>query len=223
MNKELILSKVDHTLLSPSATQKEVASVCHDSILYKTASACIPPYYVKEMKNVFGKELTITTVVGFPLGYSVTEVKLCEAEKAISDGAEEIDMVVNISEIKNKNFDKVREEIKMIKKMLGNITLKVIIETSYLTENEKIKLCQIINESGADFIKTSTGFTDLGAQIEDIHLFKKYLDPSIKIKASGGIRTRNDFEDFLLAGTDRIGTSSAINILTKKIEQCDSY
>lgn len=213
MDKKEILSKIDHTILSPDATVEEVEKVCSESVAYRTASACIPPCYVKEMSDKFGDSLIIATVVGFPLGYMSTAVKVEEARQAVEDGAQEIDMVISISALKNQNFEYVLKEIQQIKSVIGENILKVIVETSFLTKDEKIKVCEIVSDSGADFIKTSTGFSESGAKIEDIRLFKKYLDKKVKIKASGGIRTAEEFEAFILAGADRIGASSGVKVL----------
>lgn len=211
MDKASVLSKVDHTILSPIATREDVERICQESITYETASACIPPCYVKDMKEKFGDKLTITTVIGFPLGYMATAAKVAEAKQAVADGADEIDMVINVSAVKNKEFTNVQSEIEQLKAAVGTHILKVIIETSYLTEDEKIEMCKIVSNAGADFIKTSTGFSDAGASLADIALFKEHLSEGIKIKASGGIRSKEDFEAFVAAGVDRIGASSAIS------------
>ncbi|WP_314066617.1 deoxyribose-phosphate aldolase [uncultured Vagococcus sp.] len=211
MNKASVLSKVDHTILSPTATREDVERICQESITYQTASACIPPYYVKDMKEKFGDKLTITTVIGFPLGYMATAAKVAEAKQAVADGADEIDMVINVSAVKSKDFASVQSEIEQLKAAVGSHILKVIIETSYLTEEEKIEMCKIVSNAGADFIKTSTGFSNAGASLADIALFREYLSEGVKIKASGGIRSKEDFEAFVEAGVNRIGASSAIS------------
>ena len=220
MKDEEILNKIDHTLLKPDITFTDIKKLCEEAIHYKTASVCIPPCYVKPVSNEYGN-LNICTVVGFPLGYSITAAKVLETERAILSRANEIDMVINISDVKNGNFDFVLEEIKLLKKtclLTGNHSgsekiLKVIIETCYLTEDEKIRLCEIVTEAGADFIKTSTGFGTAGALLADIELFKKHIGPNVKIKAAGGVKTREDLEVFINAGASRIGTSSAVKLL----------
>jgi deoxyribose-phosphate aldolase len=212
-NKE-ILSHVDHTLLRATASWEEIRKLCDEALQHKTASVCIPPSYVRPVHGAYGQEPVICTVIGFPLGYSLTPVKLREAEEALAGGAAEIDMVVNIGDIKNGRFDLVREEIGLIKKTLGKNILKVIIETCYLTTEEKIRLCGIVSQAGADYIKTSTGFGPAGAVLSDIQLFKEHLGPGIKIKAAGGVKTREDMEAFLKAGCDRIGSSSAVALLS---------
>ena len=216
MNKAEILSHIDHTLLKPIATWEDIKKICDESIEYKTASICIPACYISRIKKEYGDKVNICTVVGFPLGYSCTEAKVAETKKAISDGANEIDMVINITDVKNKLYDKVTEEIKTLKEVCNDKILKVIIETSYLTEEEKIAKCKAVTEAGADYIKTSTGFGSAGAKIEDIKLFKKYIGPNVKIKAAGGVKTIEDLEMFINEGCDRIGTSSAINMIKGK-------
>ncbi len=213
MTDQEILSHIDHTLLKAFATWEDIKKLCDEAIAYKTASVCIPPCYVKPIYETYHGKLVICTVIGFPLGYSVTAAKLQEAKTAIAEGAGEIDMVINITDVKNKKFVKVEDEITAIKKEIGNHILKVIIETCYLTDEEKITLCGIITKSGADYIKTSTGFGSGGATMEDIMLFKKHIGPQVKIKAAGGVKTRDDLEAFILAGCDRIGTSSAVSLL----------
>lgn len=214
-----IFAVVDHTLLNPQATWQQIQVLCEEAIKYKTASVCIPPCYVANVYEKYKDKISICTVIGFPLGYQITEVKIKEAEEAIKHGAKEIDMVINIADVKNKNYDTITNEIYNIKKIIGDNTLKVIIETCYLTEEEKIQLCKCVTDAGANYIKTSTGFGSGGATLEDISLLKKHIGSDVKIKASGGIRTKHDFEAFILAGCDRIGTSSAIKIL---IHQQDS-
>lgn len=213
MDKFELLNFVDHTQLKAFATWEDIKILCDEAIEYKTASICIPPCYIKRIHDTYGDKINICTVVGFPLGYSVTEAKVTECIKAIEDGANEIDMVVNISDVKNKQFNKVEEEIRILKKTVGNKILKVIIETCYLTEDEKIEMCHAVTNAGADFIKTSTGFGTGGAAMEDIQLFKKYIGPNVKIKASGGIRSIEDMEAFIDAGCSRLGTSSAIKLI----------
>lgn len=207
-----ILSHIDHTLLKPTAASKEIAALCREAIKYNTASVCIPASYVRRARLHF-PELNICTVIGFPLGYSTPSVKWFEAKDAIENGANEIDMVVNLGEVKNGRFLYVEKEIAMVKDACGEKILKVIVETCYLTEEEKIALCECVTNAGADYIKTSTGFGTAGADIEDIRLFKKYIGSDVKIKAAGGIKTREQLEMFLAEGCDRIGTSSAVKLL----------
>ncbi len=212
MTVEEMLAHVDHTQLKVFATWEDIQKLCREALKYHTASVCIPPSYVKRAREAF-PQLNICTVIGFPNGYNTKEVKVAEAKQAIAEGANEIDMVVNIGDVKNKEFDKVTDEIKALKEVAGSKILKVIVETCYLTEDEKIALCRCVTEGGADFIKTSTGFGTAGAQLEDIELFKKYVGPTVKIKAAGGIRTKEAIEAFLNAGCDRIGCSAAVKAL----------
>jgi deoxyribose-phosphate aldolase len=209
-----ILCRVDHTLLKAAASWEEIKTLCGEAALYKTAAVCIPPSYVKKVSSEFGGKPVIATVIGFPLGYSVTAAKIAETEDALQSGAGEIDMVINIGDVKNGNFDHVLQEVSLLKKICGVKILKVIIETCYLTEEEKIRMCAIVSEAGADYIKTSTGFGTSGAALSDIALFKKHVAHGVKIKAAGGIKTREDLEAFITAGADRIGTSSAVKLLT---------
>lgn len=213
MKKEEIYSHVDHTQLKAFATWSDIEKLCDEAIKYKTASVCVPPCYIKRIHDKYGDEINICTVIGFPLGYSVTAAKVTEAVEAIKDGASEIDTVINISDAKNGDFDKILEELKELRKACGDKILKVIIETCYLTEKEKIKLCDVVTLSGADYIKTSTGFGTGGATFEDVKLFSDNIGQAVKIKAAGGIRTKEDCETFLSLGADRLGTSSAISIL----------
>ena len=208
-----ILKFVDHTLLKPFATWEDIKILCNESIEYKTASVCIPPCYVKKVHDTYGNKVNICTVIGFPLGYSVTQAKLTECEQAIKDGASEIDMVVNISDVKNKEYKKVEEEIASIRKITGSKILKVIVETCYLSEEEKIEMCHVVTDAGADYIKTSTGFGTGGATIEDVRLFKQHIGANVKIKASGGIKTIGEMEAFINEGCFRIGTSSAVKMI----------
>jgi deoxyribose-phosphate aldolase len=209
-----ILSKVDHTLLKTTASWEEIKSICDEALRYATASVCIPPSYVKPVSNEYGAAPAVCTVIGFPLGYSITAAKVLETEMAVQSGAAEIDMVINIGDVKNGHFDWVLEEIKLLRKACAGKILKVIIETCYLSEEEKIRLCGIVTESGADFIKTSTGFGTNGAALGDIALFRRHIGPGVKIKAAGGIKTREDMEAFIAAGAERLGTSSAVKILS---------
>ncbi|WP_342756192.1 deoxyribose-phosphate aldolase [Kineothrix sedimenti] len=213
MTNEEILRHIDHTQLKAFATWKDIETLCEEALEYKTASVCVPPAYVKRIHDAYGEKINICTVIGFPLGYSVTAAKVTEAEEAVKDGAREIDMVVNISDVKNGLFDKVEGEIRTIKKACGENILKVIIETCYLTEEEKIALCKAVTAAGADYIKTSTGFGTGGATLEDVRLFKDHIGAEVKIKAAGGVKTREDLEAFLNEGCERIGTSSAVGIL----------
>lgn len=207
-----ILKHVDHTQLKAVAPWEEIEKLCDEAIRYGTASVCIPPCYVKRVKEVYGDRLTVCTVVGFPLGYSVTQAKLAETEQALLDGAEEIDMVINLTDVKNGFFDRVEEEIRVLKRAVGDRILKVIVETCYLTEEEKILLCGCVTRAGADYIKTSTGFGTKGAQLADVQLFREHIGENVRIKAAGGIRSVEDMEAFLEAGAERLGTSSAVSI-----------
>ena len=213
MNTAEILKHVDHTLLKPIATWEDIQKICDESIEYNTASICIPSCYISRINEKYGDKVNICTVVGFPLGYSTTEAKVLEAKQAIENGANEIDMVINISDVKNGDYDKVTAEIKALKEAVGDKILKVIIETCYLTEEEKIAMCKSVTDAGADYIKTSTGFGTGGATIEDIKLFKQHIGPNVKIKAAGGVKTVEDLEMFITEGCERIGTSSAINLI----------
>ncbi|MCI8945864.1 MAG: deoxyribose-phosphate aldolase [Lachnospiraceae bacterium] len=213
MSNEEMLRHVDHTQLKPFATWEDIEKLCEEAIAYHTASVCVPPAYIRRIHDRFGEQINICTVVGFPLGYSVTEAKVAEVVKALEDGAGEIDMVVNISDVKNHLYDKVEAEIRTLKEACGGHILKVIIETCFLTKEEKIAMCKAVTKAGADYIKTSTGFGTGGATMEDILLFKEHIGPEVKIKAAGGVKTREDLEAFLNAGCERIGTSSAVGIL----------
>lgn len=213
MTAQEMLGYIDHTLLKPFATWEDIQKLCDEAIEYRTASVCIPPTYIKRIHDKYGDKLNICTVIGFPLGYSVTESKLAEAEQALKDGANEIDMVVNISDVKNGDYDKVTKEIACLKQAVKDKILKVIIETCFLTEDEKIKMCEAVTDAGADYIKTSTGFGTSGATIEDVELFKKHIGAKVKIKAAGGVKTTEDLEQFIKAGCSRIGTSSAVALL----------
>lgn len=218
METKEMLQYIDHTLLKPVCTWNEIETLCKEALSYHTASVCIPPSYVKRAREAFGPELPICTVIGFPLGYNPAEVKVCEARTALRDGADELDMVINLGDVKNRDFEKVYEEIRALRETAGSRILKVIVETCYLTRDEKIRLCEIVTKAGADYIKTSTGFGTAGATMEDILLFKEHIGSSVKIKAAGGIRTREDLEAFIQAGCSRIGTSSAVKLLCSSAE-----
>lgn len=212
MTESEILRRIDHTLLKAVATWEDIEKLCEEAITYKTASVCVPPSYVKRIHNRYGDKINICTVIGFPLGYSTTKAKLTEVEQALADGANEFDMVINLVDVKNGNYDKVTEEIRTLKKAVGPKVLKVIIETCCLTEQEKIAMCKAVTEAEADFIKTSTGFGTGGATINDIRLFKQNIGKNVRIKAAGGVRSIEDLEAFIGEGCDRIGTSSAVQL-----------
>jgi len=213
MDDAHILRHVDHTLLTATASWEAIGQLCKEALEYGTASVCVPPCYISRIRDSF-PGLNICTVIGFPLGYASTSTKADESRTAIGDGADELDMVVNLTDVKNGKFDTIREEIAELKKIAGQRILKVIIETCYLTEEEKIALCRAVTEAGADYIKTSTGFGTAGATMDDVLLFKRHIGPEVKIKAAGGIRTREDMVAFLEAGCSRLGTSSAVKLLT---------
>ena len=210
-NKEM-LTYVDHTLLKPTATWNQIKTLCEEAMKYHTASVCIPCSFISRAHEAF-PELNLCTVVGFPLGYSTTASKLFETREALHNGASEIDMVVNLGDVKEGNFDKVTQEIRELKKACGDKILKVIIETCYLTEEEKIELCHCVTDGGADFIKTSTGFGSAGATFDDIKLFREHIGPGVKIKAAGGIRTYEDIVTYIELGCDRLGCSAANKVL----------
>ena len=207
-----MLKHVDHTQLQAFCTWADIEKLCKEAMEYETASVCIPPAYVERVHEKFGDSINICTVIGFPLGYQVTEVKVAEAKTAIKQGCNEIDMVINITDVKNGFYDKVEEEIRTIKEACGDHILKVIIETCYLTTEEKIAMCKAVTNAGADYIKTSTGFGTGGATIEDVKLFKEHIGPDVKIKAAGGVSSIEDSRAFLELGCDRIGTSRAIGL-----------
>lgn len=213
MDRNKILSAVDHTLLTQNATWEDIKQILDDGIKYSVASACIPASYVKKAKEYVGNKLDICTVIGFPNGYSTTAVKVFETEDAIKNGADEIDMVINITDVKNRNFNIILEEIKAIHKACNGKILKVIIETCLLTEEEKIKMCEVVTNSGAEYIKTSTGFSTGGATFDDIALMKKYVGKNVKIKAAGGISSLDDAAKFMELGADRLGTSRIVKII----------
>lgn len=212
MTAKEMLKMVDHTQLKAFATWEDIVALCEEAIAYNTASVCVPPTYIKRIKDTYGDKINICTVVGFPLGYSVTEAKKAEVVQALADGCNEIDMVVNISDVKNGLYDKVEEEIHILKAACGEHVLKVIIETCYLTEEEKIAMCKAVTNAGAEYIKTSTGFGTGGATKEDVELFRQHIGPNVKIKAAGGVSTLDDLEMFINLGCDRIGTSRAVGL-----------
>lgn len=214
MDNSEIYKYIDHTVLKAVTSWEDIRKLCDEAIEFKTASVCVPPSYIKRIRDFYGDRINICTVIGFPLGYSTTAVKEFETKEALSDGADEIDMVINLGDVKNKDFDSITNEIKTLKNVCGKKILKVIIETCYLTEEEKIKLCECVTDAGADFIKTSTGFGTAGAKIEDIKLFKKHIGKNVRMKAAGGVKSKADLEEFINEGCERIGTSSAITILT---------
>lgn len=218
MEIKSILAKVDHTVLGQASTWSDIKALCDDGIKYGCASVCIPPSYVKQAKEYVGESLKICTVIGFPNGYNTTAVKCFETEEAVKNGADEIDMVINIGMLRDKIYDDVLNEIKEIRKSCEGKLLKVIIETCLLTEDEKIKMCEIVSASGADYIKTSTGFSTGGATPEDIKLFAQNVAPHLKIKAAGGISSIDDAENFIKLGADRLGTSRIVKIV--KNEEC---
>jgi len=222
MNINDILSKVDHTLLSPNATWDEIRAICDDGIKYGTASVCIPASFVKSAKEYVGDRLAICTVIGFPCGYSTSEVKCFEAENAVKNGADEIDMVINIGHLKDNRYDDILAEINAVKASCHGKLLKVIIETCLLTDDEKIKMCEIVSESDADYIKTSTGFSTGGATAHDVALFAENVKNGLKIKAAGGISSIADAEEFLKLGADRLGTSRIVKIV-KNEESKSAY
>lgn len=214
MDKSEILKKVDYTNLSQTAKWEDIKKICDDGIKYNVASICIPPSYVKSARNYVGDKLKICTVIGFPNGYSTTNVKVYETLSAIEEGADEIDMVINIGWLKDKKYKDIEKEIKAIKNVCGERILKIIIETCLLTDEEKAKMCKIVNSAGADYIKTSTGFSANGATFEDIQLFKRELEgTNVKIKAAGGIKSFEDAEKFIEYGADRLGTSRLVNLM----------
>lgn len=212
MNRNEILATVDHTLLGQCATAPEIEALCEDAVKYNTASVCIAPSYVRTARNYLNGRMRVCTVIGFPNGYSTTAVKLYETSDALNNGADEIDMVINLGALREKRFPEVADEITRIKKVCDKNILKVIIETCLLTDEEKIRMCAIVSQSGADYIKTSTGFSSGGATASDIELFKKNISGGLLIKAAGGIKTFEDAEALIRAGASRLGTSRLIKI-----------
>ena len=210
MTREDIFKTVDHTLLAQTATWEEIKEICDDAIKFQTASVCIPASYVKRAKDYVDGKMAICTVIGFPNGYHTTATKIFETRDAVANGADEIDMVINIGFLKDKRYDEIEQEIRKIHEACSGKTLKVIIETCLLTDEEKIKMCEIVTASGADYIKTSTGFGGGGATREDVALFAKHVGPNVKIKAAGGIANLQDAEDFINLGASRLGTSRIV-------------
>ena len=212
---------MDHTLLAQGATWDEIRKICDDAIEYGTASVCIPPSYVKQAKEYVGDKMAVCTVIGFPNGYSTTKTKEFETKDALANGADEIDMVINIGWVKDKKYDLVEEEIRTLKAACKDKILKVIIETCLLTEEEKIRMCEAVTKAGADYIKTSTGFSTAGATFEDIKLFSGHIGPDVKMKAAGGISSLADAERFLELGADRLGTSRIVKLVRN--EEASGY
>lgn len=216
MEAKEILKHVDHTLLLQGATWAEIRQICDDAVAYGTASVCIPPSYVKQAKEYVGDKMAVCTVIGFPNGYMTTKTKEFETKDALANGADEIDMVINIGWVKDGRFDLVEDEIRTLKAACGKRILKVIIETCLLTDEEKVRMCEAVTNAGADYIKTSTGFSTGGATFADVELFAKHVGPNVKIKAAGGISSMEDAEKFLALGADRLGTSRIIKIVKKE-------
>ena len=219
MKAKDILSHVDHTLLKQTATWQDIVRVCDEAVAYHTATIMVPSCYVRRIHEKYGAALKVATVVGFPNGNANTAAKLAETAQALADGAEEIDMVVNVGWLKGGEMQAVTDEIRALKSLCGNRVLKVIVETCFLTEAEKIAACKCVTNGGADYIKTSTGFGTAGAKIEDIELFKQHIGPGVKMKAAGGIHTREEMEAFLAAGCDRLGASAAVKVLKDEFEK----
>ena len=213
MDAKKVLSHVDHTLLRPDATEEQITALCHEAITYDTASVCINPRYVPLAVSILQGKIPVCTVIGFPLGAMTTESKVFEAKDAVLKGADEIDMVISIGDLKDKKFEAIEAEIRTVKAAVGSRILKVIIETCLLTDEEKCSMCRIVEKAGADYIKTSTGFSSGGATAADIALFAKETQGRIKIKAAGGIKTCEDMLTFLSLGADRLGSSSAVRLL----------
>lgn len=216
MDRKEILKRVDHTLLAQNATWEEIRQILDDGLKYETASACIPAAYVKQAAQYVEGKLPICTVIGFPNGYHTTAVKVFETKDAIANGASEIDMVINIGFVKDKRYDEVEDEIRQVHDACEGKILKVIIETCLLTDEEKIKMCEIVTNVGAEYIKTSTGFSTAGATFEDVALMKKHVGPNVHMKAAGGISSFEDAEEFIRLGADRLGTSRLVKIIKKQ-------
>lgn len=223
MDIKEILSAVDHTLLKPESTWEQIRLICDEGMEYGAASVCIPPSFISRAKQYVGDRLAICTVIGFPNGYNTTAVKVFETKDAILNGAQEIDMVINIGDLKDKNYDAIEEEIRQIKASCGEKILKVIIETALLNEEEKKRMCEIVTKAGADFIKTSTGFSTSGATREDVKLLAEDVGKNVKVKAAGGISSIQDAEDFMKLGADRLGTSRIIKIVKSENVDQNSY
>lgn len=221
MDQKEILKHVDHTLLLQGATWDEIRHICDDAVKYQTASVCIPPSYVKQAGEYLDGKMAVCTVIGFPNGYMTTAAKEFETKDALANGASEIDMVINIGWLKDGKYDLIEEEIRTLKKACGEKILKVIIETCLLTDEEKIRMCEIVTKAGADYIKTSTGFSTAGATFDDIRLFSEHIGPDVKMKAAGGISSMADAEKFLELGADRLGTSRIIKLV--KNEEATGY
>lgn len=213
MQASEMLKYLDHTQLKPVAVWEDIKKICDEAVKYKTASVCIPPCYIQKVRKTYKDSINICTVIGFPLGYSTTETKVFETKDALEKGADEIDMVINITDLKNKEYEKILDEISKIKEAAGEHILKVIIETCYLTDEEKIKMCEIITKAGADFIKTSTGFGSGGATFEDVKLFSEHIGKNVKIKAAGGVSSIEDMQKFIDLGCARIGTSRGVSLV----------
>ncbi len=218
MNREDILKCVDHTLLSQTATWEEIKIICDDAVTFGTASVCIPPSYVKRVKEYVGDRMAVCTVIGFPNGYNTTAVKVFETKEALKEGADEIDMVINLGDVKDGRLDDIRDEIRAVKDACGDKILKVIVETCLLSEEEKSALCKIVTEAGADYIKTSTGFSVSGATFADVELFSRHVGDGVKIKAAGGIGSFDDAERFITLGASRLGTSRLVKIVKSERE-----
>lgn len=216
METEKILAAVDHTLLHPDSAWEEIRELCEDAMRYHTASVCIPPSFVRRAKEYVGERMAVCTVIGFPNGYNTTAVKVFETEDAIRNGADEIDMVINIGDLRSGQEEKIKKEIQAVKAACGSKILKVIIETCLLTETEKITMCRLVTEAGADYIKTSTGFSTGGATFEDVELFRAHVGENVRIKAAGGIGILADAEEFLRLGASRLGTSRVVKLVKEK-------
>lgn len=223
MERTEIFKRVDHTLLAQDATWAQIQQICDDAVTYQTASVCIPPSFVKQVREYLGDRMAVCTVIGFPNGYNTTAVKVFETRDAIENGADEIDMVINIGDLKEKAYDRIEDEIRQIKDACGNHILKVIIETCLLTEEEKIKMCEIVTKAGADFIKTSTGFSKAGATFDDIHLFAEHVGEGVRMKAAGGIKSFEDAKQFIALGAERLGTSRIVKLAKEEQTQGDEY
>lgn len=213
MEKRELLSRLEHTLLKQTATWEEIRRICEEGMKYQTASVCIPPCYVKRAKEYVQDKVNICTVIGFPNGNTTTAVKVLETRDAVENGADEIDMVINLGMVKERDYDRVLEEIQAVKQACGGKVLKVIIETCLLTEDEKLEMCRVVTRSGAEYIKTSTGFSTGGATFADVELMRKHVGEQVKVKAAGGISSVEDAEKFLDLGADRLGTSRLITLL----------